>query len=197
MQESPNQNERTNPITPLEGPNVESEPKASCSGVPKWGWIVLVVGGLGVCVICGGALLMLGVIGAMAGNTVSSPYAVSAPTQGTDLSGGAFAPPASGGAVPYGYSSPGVGSDPMFDSGGSSSMPDLSTGDSDFLDSLRQSDAERSWWSEEWSRALGDNYPEPTHVDPEGNPGWTDSSGAFHDYNSGMSDYEASTLNNE
>jgi hypothetical protein len=87
--------------------------------------------------------------------------------------------------MPYGYGAPSMGY-PNWGSD-SSAFPNYDTGSSDFLDSLRQSDAERSWWSEEWSRALGDNYPEPTHVDPDGNPGWVDSSGAFHDYNSGMS----------
>ncbi|CUU38339.1 hypothetical protein GXSOP10_1381 [Armatimonadetes bacterium GXS] len=197
MQELPNPNERTQPTTPPEGVGVGSAPKASRSGVPKWVWIALGVGVLGMCMLCGGALVMLGIIGAMANNSEPNPYTVSAPAPEGGIPGGAFAPPASGGATPYGYSSPGFGADFMPDSGGSSSLPDLSTGSDDFMDSLRQSDAERSWWSEEWSRALGDNYPEPTHVDPEGNPGWVDSSGAFHDYNSGMSDYEASTLSNE
>ncbi|MFN3679114.1 MAG: hypothetical protein ACK4WO_05490 [Thermosynechococcus sp.] len=83
---------------------------------------------------------------------------------------------------------------PSYDFGGSTSS-DFGLGNTDGLaESIREHSNENSWWAEEWSRALGDNYPEPSHVDPEGNPGWIDHSGAFHDYNSGMSDYESSTL---
>jgi hypothetical protein len=57
-------------------------------------------------------------------------------------------------------------------------------------DYIQQGNEENSWWAEEWSNALGDNYPAPDSYDPEGNPGYTDHNGYFHDYNSGMSDYE-------
>jgi hypothetical protein len=165
----------------------------------KWIWIAVAGAGLGMCVLCGGALTLLGLLGALSSE---QPHARTAPQPhfGGAPAGGNFVPyggaGADGGYTPYGYSAPSTGY-PDLGSGlgsDSSAFPNYDTGGSDFLDSLRQSDAERSWWSEEWSRALGDNYPEPTHVDPDGNPGWVDSSGAFHDYNSGMSDFEASTL---
>jgi hypothetical protein len=165
----------------------------------KWIWIAVAGAGLGMCVLCGGALTLLGLLGALSSE---QPHARTAPQPhfGGAPAGGNFVPyggaGADGGYTPYGYSAPSTGY-PDLGSGlgsDSSALPNYDTGSSDFLDSLRQSDAERSWWSEEWSRALGDNYPEPTHVDPDGNPGWVDSSGAFHDYNSGMSDFEASTL---
>ncbi len=83
---------------------------------------------------------------------------------------------------------------PNYDVGGSASS-NFSLGNTDGLaESIREHSNENSWWAEEWSRALGDNYPEPSHIDPDGNPGWIDHSGAFHDYNSGMSDYESTTL---
>jgi hypothetical protein len=145
------------------------------------------------CVLCGGALTLLGVLSAL--SSERSQAQMTPPSSfGGAPAGGNFTPyggaSAGDGFMPYDYSAPSMGY-PNWGSD-SSAFPNYDTGGSDFLDSLRQSDAERSWWSEEWSRALGDNYPEPTHVDPDGNPGWVDSSGAFHDYNSGMSDYEAS-----
>lgn len=158
-----------------------------------WLWIGLTAGALGMCVICGGVLTLIGVIGALSedepmrtpAGAYYAPYGQAAPHAprgfpSSEFQGGAGVP-----TMPYGgyYSSPDMGS-----------YPSLSDGDGGLSDSIRQQAAERSWWSEEWSRALGDNYPEPTHVDPDGNPGWIDHSGAFHDYNSGMSDYESSTL---
>jgi hypothetical protein len=112
--------------------------------------------------------------------THATPWEPTTSYAPNDFSGGSGTP-----IAPYGSDYPNVSVD---------SYPSLSDSGDSFSDSLRESDAERSWWSEEWSRALGDNYPEPTHVDPDGNPGWVDHSGAFHDYNSGMSDYESSTL---
>ena len=149
----------------------------------KWVWIALAGAGLGMCILCGGALTMLGLLGALSSERSQAQMAPQ-PSFGGASAGGGF--------MPYDYSAPSIGY--PYSGSDFSAFPHADTGGSDFLDSLRQSDAERSWWSEEWSRALGDNYPEPTHVDPDGNPGWVDSSGAFHDYNSGMSDYEASTL---
>jgi hypothetical protein len=162
----------------------------------KWVWIALAGAGLGMCILCGGALTMLGLLGALSSERSQAQMAPQ-PSFGGASAGGNFTPYGYGastgdGFMPYGYGAPSMGY-PNWGSD-SSAFPNYDTGGSDFLDSLRQSDAERSWWSEEWSRALGDNYPEPTHVDPDGNPGWVDSSGAFHDYNSGMSDFEASTL---
>jgi len=162
----------------------------------KWVWIALAGAGLGMCILCGGALTMLGVLGAL--SSERSQAQMTPPSSfGGASAGGNFTPYGYGastgdGFMPYGYGAPSIGY--PYSGSDFSAFPHADTGGSDFLDSLRQSDAERSWWSEEWSRALGDNYPEPTHVDPDGNPGWVDSSGAFHDYNSGMSDYEASTL---
>ena len=191
------------PLAPPEATEMTAEPSKPAApqraSATKWIWIALAGAGLGMCVLCGGALTLLGVLSALSSEqphaqTASQPHFGGAPA------GGNFAPYGGAGAgdgyAPYGYSAPSTGY-PDLGSGlgsDSSALPNYDTGGSDFLDSLRQSDAERSWWSEEWSRALGDNYPEPTHVDPDGNPGWVDSSGAFHDYNSGMSDYEASTL---
>jgi hypothetical protein len=187
------------PLAPPEATEMTTEPSTPAApqraSATKWIWIALAGAGLGMCILCGGALTLLGLLGALSSEqphaqTASQPHFGGAPA------GGNFAPYGGAGAgdgyAPYGYSAPSMGY-PNWGSD-SSAFPNYDTGGSDFLDSLRQSDAERSWWSEEWSRALGDNYPEPTHVDPDGNPGWVDSSGAFHDYNSGMSDYEASTL---
>jgi hypothetical protein len=161
----------------------------------KWIWIALAGAGLGMCVLCGGALTLLGVLSALSSER-SQAQMTPQPSFGGAPAGGNFAPyggaPTGSGFMPYDYGAPSMGY--PYSGSDFSAFPHSDTGGSDFLDSLRQSDAERSWWSEEWSRALGDNYPEPTHVDPDGNPGWVDSSGAFHDYNSGMSDYEASTL---
>jgi hypothetical protein len=187
------------PLAPQEPMGKTTEPSTPAApqraSATKWIWIAVAGAGLGMCILCGGALTLLGLLGALSSEqphaqTASQPHFGGAPA------GGNFAPyggaSAGGGFMPYDYSAPSMGY-PNWGSD-SSAFPNYDTGGSDFLDSLRQSDAERSWWSEEWSRALGDNYPEPTHVDPDGNPGWVDSSGAFHDYNSGMSDFEASTL---
>lgn len=187
------------PLAPQEPMGKTTEPSTPAApqraSATKWIWIAVAGAGLGMCILCGGALTLLGLLGALSSEqphaqTASQPHFGGAPTGGNFAHyGGASA---GGGFMPYDYSAPSMGY-PNWGSD-SSAFPNYDTGGSDFLDSLRQSDAERSWWSEEWSRALGDNYPEPTHVDPDGNPGWVDSSGAFHDYNSGMSDYEASTL---
>jgi len=187
------------PLAPQEPMGKTTEPSTPAApqraSATKWIWIALAGAGLGMCVLCGGALTLLGLLGALSSEqphaqTASQPHFGGAPA------GGNFAPYGGAGAgdgyAPYGYGAPSMGY--PYSGSDFSALPNYDTGSSDFLDSLRQSDAERSWWSEEWSRALGDNYPEPTHVDPDGNPGWVDSSGAFHDYNSGMSDYEASTL---
>ena len=187
------------PLAPQEPMGKTTEPSTPAApqraSATKWIWIAVAGAGLGMCVLCGGALTLLGVLSALSSEqphaqTASQPHFGGAPAGGNLAPyGGASA---GDGFMPYGYGAPSMGY-PNWGSD-SSAFPNYDTGGSDFLDSLRQSDAERSWWSEEWSRALGDNYPEPTHVDPDGNPGWVDSSGAFHDYNSGMSDYEASTL---
>jgi len=187
------------PLAPPEATEMTAEPSKPAApqraSATKWIWIAVAGAGLGMCILCGGALTLLGVLGAL--SSERSQAQMTPPSSfGGAPAGGNFAPyggaSAGGGFMPYDYSAPSMGY-PNWGSD-SSAFPNYDTGGSDFLDSLRQSDAERSWWSEEWSRALGDNYPEPTHVDPDGNPGWVDSSGAFHDYNSGMSDYEASTL---
>lgn len=193
MQEMPNREELLDTGTTPEPQNPSPAPaKGSPNRTVQWVLIGLAAGALGMCVLCGGALLMMGLLANTAERN-AHPAAVSS---------------GMGGAMPDTYSMPqlsggnGIG---MPDSGMPASgypyggadlgaAPNLSDSDSSFSDYLRESDAERSWWSEEWSRALGDNYPEPTHVDPDGNSGWIDHSGAFHDYNSGMSDYEASTL---
>jgi hypothetical protein len=187
------------PLAPQEPMGKTTEPSTPAApqraSATKWIWIAVAGAGLGMCILCGGALTLLGLLGAL--SSERSQAQMTPPSSfGGAPAGGNFAPyggaSAGGGFMPYDYSAPSIG---YPDSGSDfSAFPHADTGGSDFLDSLRQSDAERSWWSEEWSRALGDNYPEPTHVDPDGNPGWVDSSGAFHDYNSGMSDYEASTL---
>jgi hypothetical protein len=187
------------PLAPQEPMGKTTEPSTPAApqraSATKWIWIAVAGAGLGMCILCGGALTLLGLLGALSSEqphaqTASQPHFGGAPA------GGNFAPYGGAGAgdgyAPYGYSAPSIGY--PYSGSDFSTFPHADTGGSDFLDSLRQSDAERSWWSEEWSRALGDNYPEPTHVDPDGNPGWIDHSGAFHDYNSGMSDYEASTL---
>ncbi len=145
------------------------------------------------CVICGGVLALIGVSGALSedepmhapAGAYDAPYGQTVPHAPSGFPSSAFQEGAGVPTMPYGgyHSSPDMGG-----------YPSLSDGDSGLSESIRQQAAERSWWSEEWSRALGDNYPEPTHVDPDGNPGWIDHSGAFHDYNSGMSDYESSTL---
>jgi hypothetical protein len=191
------------PLAPQEPMGKTTEPSKPAApqraSATKWIWIAVAGAGLGMCILCGGALTLLGLLGAL--SSERSQAQMTPPSSfGGAPAGGNFAPyggaSGGGGFMPYGYSAPNTGY-PDLGSGlgsDSSALPNYDTGSSDFLDSLRQSDAERSWWSEEWSRALGDNYPEPTHVDPDGNPGWVDSSGAFHDYNSGMSDYEASTL---
>lgn len=191
------------PLAPQEPIGKTTEPSKPAApqraSATKWIWIAVAGAGLGMCILCGGALTLLGLLGALSSE---QPHARTAPQPhfGGAPAGSNFAPYGGAGAgdgyTPYGYSAPSTGY-PDLGSGlgsDSSALPNYDTGSSDFLDSLRQSDAERSWWSEEWSRALGDNYPDPTHVDPDGNPGWIDHSGAFHDYNSGMSDYEASTL---
>jgi hypothetical protein len=187
------------PLAPPEATEMTAEPSKPAApqraSATKWIWIAVAGAGLGMCILCGGALTLLGLLGAL--SSERSQAQMTPPSSfGGAPAGGNFAPYGGAGAgdgyAPYGYSAPSTGY-PNWGSD-SSAFPNYDTGGSDFLDSLRQSDAERSWWSEEWSRALGDNYPEPTHVDPDGNPGWVDSSGAFHDYNSGMSDYEASTL---
>jgi len=187
------------PLAPPEATEMTAEPSKPAApqraSATKWIWIAVAGAGLGMCILCGGALTLLGLLGAL--SSERSQAQMTPPSSfGGAPAGGNFAPYGGAGAgdgyAPYGYSAPSMGY-PNWGSD-SSAFPNYDTGGSDFLDSLRQSDAERSWWSEEWSRALGDNYPEPTHVDPDGNPGWVDSSGAFHDYNSGMSDYEASTL---
>jgi hypothetical protein len=191
------------PLAPQEPMGKTTEPSKPAApqraSATKWIWIAVAGAGLGMCILCGGALTLLGLLGAL--SSERSQAQMTPPSSfGGAPAGGNFAPyggaPTGSGFMPYDYSAPSMGY-PDLGSGlgsDSSALPNYDTGSSDFLDSLRQSDAERSWWSEEWSRALGDNYPEPTHVDPDGNPGWVDSSGAFHDYNSGMSDYEASTL---
>jgi hypothetical protein len=192
------QEPETESITPQE-PTEASEPLRAAprpqANAYKWVWIALAGAGLGMCILCGGALTMLGVLGALSSERSQAQMTLPSSFGGAPA-GGSFAPyggaSAGGGFTPYDYSAPSIGY--PYSGSDFSTFPHADTGGSDFLDSLRQSDAERSWWSEEWSRALGDNYPEPTHVDPDGNPGWVDSSGAFHDYNSGMSDYEASTL---
>jgi len=187
------------PLAPPEATEMTAEPSKPAApqraSATKWIWIAVAGAGLGMCILCGGALTLLGLLGAL--SSERSQAQMTPPSSfGGAPAGGNFAPYGGAGAgdgyAPYGYSAPSTGY-PNWGSD-SSAFPNYDTGGSDFLDSLRQSDAERSWWSEEWSRALGNNYPEPTHVDPDGNPGWVDSSGAFHDYNSGMSDYEASTL---
>jgi hypothetical protein len=187
------------PLASSEATEMTAEPSKPAApqraSATKWIWIALAGAGLGMCVLCGGALTLLGVLSAL--SSERSQAQMTPPSSfGGAPAGGNFTPyggaSAGDGFMPYDYSAPSMGY-PNWGSD-SSAFPNYDTGGSDFLDSLRQSDAERSWWSEEWSRALGDNYPEPTHVDPDGNPGWVDSSGAFHDYNSGMSDYEASTL---
>jgi len=191
------------PLAPQETMGMTTEPSKpaapQCASATKWIWIAVAGAGLGMCILCGGTLTLLGLLGALSSE---QPQARTAPQPhfGGAPAGGNFAPDgragAGGGYAPYGYGAPSIGYPDLGSSFGSdsSALPNYDTGSSDFLDSLRQWDAERSWWTEEWTRALSDNYPAPTHVDPDGNPGWIDSSGAFHDYNSGMSDYEASTL---
>lgn len=193
MQEMPNREELLDTETTPESQNPSPAPaKGSPNRTVQWVLIGLAAGALGMCVLCGGALLMVGLLASSAERN-THPAAVS--------SGMGNAMPDTF-SMPQAFGGSGVG---MPDSGvpatgypyGGADLgtaPNLSDSDSSFSDYLRESDAERSWWSEEWSRALGDNYPEPTHTDPDGNPGWVDHSGAFHDYNSGMSDYEASTL---
>jgi hypothetical protein len=187
------------PLAPPEATEMTTEPSTPAApqraSATKWIWIAVAGAGLGMCILCGGALTLLGLLGAL--SSERSQAQMTPPSSfGSAPAGGNFAPYGGAGAgdgyAPYGYSAPSMGY--PYSGSDFSAFPNYDTGGSDFLDSLRQSDAERSWWSEEWSRALGDNYPEPTHVDPDGNPGWIDHSGAFHDYNSGMSDYEASTL---
>jgi hypothetical protein len=187
------------PLAPPEATEMTTEPSTPAApqraSATKWIWIAVAGAGLGMCILCGGALTLLGLLGAL--SSERSQAQMTPPSSfGSAPAGGNFAPYGGAGAgdgyAPYGYSAPSIGY--PYSGSDFSTFPHADTGGSDFLDSLRQSDAERSWWSEEWSRALGDNYPEPTHVDPDGNPGWIDHSGAFHDYNSGMSDYEASTL---
>ena len=187
------------PLAPPEATEMTAEPSKPAApqraSATKWIWIAVAGAGLGMCVLCGGALTLLGLLGAL--SSERSQAQMTPPSSfGGAPAGGNFAPyggaPTGSGFMPYDYGAPSMGY--PYSGSDFSTFPHADTGGSDFLDSLRQSDAERSWWSEEWSRALGDNYPEPTHVDPDGNPGWVDSSGAFHDYNSGMSDYEASTL---
>jgi hypothetical protein len=187
------------PLAPQEPMGKTTEPSTPAAprrtSATKWIWIAVAGTGVGMCVLCVGALTLLGLLGALSSEqpqarTVPQPYF------GGTTAGDNFAPYGGAGAgdgyAPYGYSAPSTGYPDL--GSDTSALPNYDTGSSDFMDSLRQSDAERSWWSEEWSRALGDNYPDPTHVDPDGNLGWIDHSGAFHDYNSGMSDYEASTL---
>lgn len=193
MQETPNREEQLNAA---QAPEVQNPAPASVKGSPnrtvQWVLIGLAVGALGMCVFCGGVLLMMGLL-ANSAERNTHPAAVSS-GMGNAMPDTFSMPQASGGngigmpdsGVPAtGYPYGGV------DFG---ATPSLGDHDSSFSDYLRENNAERSWWSEEWSRALGDNYPEPTHTDPDGNPGWIDHNGAFHDYNSGMSDYEASTL---
>lgn len=172
-------NTETSPATPV--PSLKQH-------ILRWPRIAVVGGILGTCVLGGLALV---VFGRLSGEPAA------------DVTQWQTAPPNA--EVPF-YS-PNVSADsgmdmgsdtyapmPNYDFGGSTSS-DLSLGNTDGLaESIREHSNENSWWAEEWSRALGDNYPEPSHVDPEGNPGWIDHSGAFHDYNSGMSDYESSTL---
>lgn len=154
----------------------------------RWPAIAVVGGILGICVLGGLAVV---VVGGLSGEPAA------------DLTKWQTAPPNA--EVPFyspndsADSGMDMGTDPYtpmpsYDFGGSTSS-DFGLGNTDGLaESIREHSNENSWWAEEWSRALGDNYPEPSHVDPEGNPGWIDHSGAFHDYNSGMSDYESSTL---
>lgn len=170
-----------------------------------WLWAGLAAGAFGMCVLCGGTLTLLGVLGAISEEQSAVRFASPAP-QATPHPQGSFGYGAEGNPLLDGgnYSAPWLGGYPSLGSDGSSpfgSTPSElggyfgSDGGGDSLsDSIREQAAERSWWSEEWSRALGENYPEPTHVDPDGNPGWIDHSGAFHDYSTGMSEYESSTL---
>jgi len=60
--------------------------------------------------------------------------------------------------------------------GGSWSLPDTSAGYDTSHDDFN------SWSAEEWSRALGDNPPEPTHQDDAGNLYWEGPSGILHDW---------------
>lgn len=176
-----------------ETPAIPTRPERAARRPSPWLWVGLAAGAFGMCVLCGGALAVLGILGALSSENSSArasmgaytaqgePNALAMPDMlGSESSGGAGFPtlPDSGAA-----SEPAMGG-----------YPSLGDRESSLSDSIRDQAAERSWWSEEWSRALGDNYPEPTHVDPDGNPGWIDHNGAFHDYNSGMSDYESSTL---
>jgi hypothetical protein len=76
------------------------------------------------------------------------------------------------------FSSEGGWSFPHGDSwqGGSWSLPDTSAGYDTSHDDFN------SWSAEEWSRALGDNPPEPTHQDDAGNLYWEGPSGILHDW---------------
>ena len=153
-----------------------------------WPWIALGGRILGICVLGGLALVIVSEILVIV-SELSGELAA-------DVTQWQTAPPNA--EVPFYFpdvsadSGMDMGSDtyapmPNYDFGGSTSS-DFSLGNTDGLaKSIRKHSNENSWWAEEWSRALGDNYS-------EGNPGWIDHSGAFHDYNSGMSDYKSSTL---
>lgn len=185
------------PQQALDAPQTTPTPTPAPSkkqGVPVWLWIGLVGGVLGMCVLCGGVLTMLGFIGMLSSGQSAHPTAWQTTPTASDSP---FSLPQ--GSAGSGFNGGSGAYTPMPNYNfGSGAGDGLDWGSSDGLsDSIRQHSAENSWWAEEWSRALGDNYPEPTHVDPDGNPGWIDHSGAFHDYNSGMSDYESSTLSSD
>ncbi|HIK26367.1 MAG: hypothetical protein P3X23_006085 [Thermosynechococcus sp. Uc] len=164
---------------------------SNSSTLPKatyltWPWIALGGGILGICVLGGLALV---IVSGLSGEPAVAPTNWQANPSSAEVPFSSSIPAGSGMEM---------GSDaytpmPNYDFGGSGS--DFSLGNTDGLAaSIREHSNENSWWAEEWSRALGDNYPEPSHIDPDGNPGWIDHSGAFHDYNSGMSEYESTTL---
>lgn len=147
-----------------------------------WLWIALTGGFLWTCLLGGIALVVLGgLLGKPSADLTNSsvtPSYSQAPFDAPNF-------PTDSGSAP--------GS--IYDDFGNGAGSEFGLGNTDSLaESIREHSNENSWWAEEWSRALGDNYPEPSHADPDGNPGWIDHSGAFHDYNSGMSDYESATL---
>ncbi|MFN3690274.1 MAG: hypothetical protein ACK4UU_05030, partial [Fimbriimonadales bacterium] len=111
---------------------------AKKQGVPVWLWIGLAGGMLGMCVLCGGALAVLGVVGALSTGQSAHPTAWQTAPTAPDTS---FYPPSGAGNGGMDWGSSGYAPMPNYNPEiGTGSYPDLSGGDS-LSDSIRQHSA--------------------------------------------------------
>jgi hypothetical protein len=104
------------PLAPQEPMGKTTEPSTPAApqraSATKWIWIAVAGAGLGMCILCSGALTLLGLLGAL--SSERSQAQVTPPSSfGGAPAGGNFAPyggaSAGGGFMPYDYSAPSIG----------------------------------------------------------------------------------------